>query len=204
MKRTFAIILSLVMLLTTAALPVHATDSSSDDRDEIISLACEVFPEYESAIRWENPTSNTYSRSAQGFDIVHREVREISETESLGIALLSGGNAVLTYTTQYADDIEYSVSTEDIGSVGFYGTASLEVIAGSLYFQLTDVAFTIYEYGSDYFTGYGRVANSNFPDYDLDKESSTSIEYTLYYSTTTGAFIPFAITFKNNKLHATA
>ena len=203
MKRTFAIIHALAMLLTTAALPVHAIDTYSKERNEIIELACEVFPEYVSAILWQNPTSSTYSRSAQDFNIVHREVREVSDTESLGIALLSSGNAVVTYT-QYATDIEYSVSSEDIGSVGFAGTATFKVISNNLYFHLSNVKFTIYEYSGDYFTDYGAVTASNFHDYELENASSSKIEYTLYYSSASGAFFPFSVTFSNNKLYATA
>ena len=81
---------------------------------------------------------------------------------------------------------------------------SFKVISNNLYFHLSNVKFTIYEYSGDYFTDYGAVTASNFHDYELENASSSKIEYTLYYSSASGAFFPFSVTFSNNKLYATA
>ena len=203
MKRIFAIILSLVMLLTTAALPVHATDFSSDDRDEIISLACEVFPEYESAIRWENVSTYALPRSSQSPEVVHRETRQLSDTVSMGISLLSTGGAIVT-RTEFSDDINYTQNINDIGSIGFAGSATFEVVLNDDYFELSDVRFTVYDYYDDCFSDYGTVTANSFTSYSKVTESSTLIEYHINPTYLPTSVFPFSVYFSDNQVKAYA
>lgn len=203
MKRSFAIVLALVMLLTTAALPVHATESSPHDRDEIIALACEVFPEYESAIRWENVSVNPNSRSSQALEVVQREERQLSDTKIMSLSLLASGGSIIIQT-EFADDINYTQNITDIGSVGFAGTATFEVVLDDCYFKLSDVAFTVYDYADDYFTNYGTVENDSFTSSERIQASSSRIEYRLNPTYHSSSVFSFSIYFSNNKVKAYA
>ena len=203
MKRTFAIMIALVMLLTTAAFPVHATESTSNDREEIIALACEVFPEYESAIRWENTNVSTYSRGSQEQEVVHREERQLSDTETMSISLLASGGAIVILT-EFADDIDYTEDITEIGTVGFAGSATFKVVQNDDYFELSDVRFTVYYYADDCFSNYGTVTANSFTRYSKVTESNTLIEYHLNPTYLSTSVFSFSICFSNNKVRAYA
>lgn len=203
MKRTFAIMLALVMLLTTAAFPVHATESTSNDREEIIELACKVFPEYESAIRWENTNANPYSRSSQELEVVHREERQLSDNKSMSISLLSSGGAIVIQT-EFADDINYTEDITDIGTIGFAGSATFEVVLNDDYFELSDVRFTVYDYYDDCFSDYGTVTANSFTSYSKVTESSTLIEYHINPTYLPTSVFPFSVYFSDNQVKAYA
>ena len=87
MKRIFAIILSLVMLLTTAALPVHAAEATTSEKEEIIALACQAFPEYVDIIRGNTVVNHARSTN-QSVELVFSETRHISDNQYVSLILL--------------------------------------------------------------------------------------------------------------------
>lgn len=203
MKRTFAITLALVMLLSSGAFPVHASESYSNDREEIIELACEVFPEYESAIRWENTSASPYSRSSQEQEVVHREERQLSDTEAMSISLLASGGAIVI-KTEFADDIDYTEDITEIGTVGFAGSATFKVVQNDDYFELSDVRFTVYYYADDCFSKHGTVTANSFTSYSKVTESSTLIEYHINPTHLPTSVFPFSVQISDNQVTAYA
>ncbi len=202
MKKLIAVCLSLVMLFTLFPLDGFATENTQSEYDQLIALACEVFPEYSSAIRCENICTYSMPRSSNPMEVIYRETREISDTESMSIALLSGGNAIVIYNN-FATTT-YTSNTSDIGSVGVSGTASFKVSMNNAYFILNNVEFTIYETGSDYFTDFGSVDECTFYSYDDITLTSTHIEYSIRGTSYGTDFFRFKLYFENNKLIATA
>ena len=202
MKKLIAVCLSLVMLF--AFLPVYglAAENTQSEHDQLIALACEVFPEYASAIRCENTCTYTMQRSSNPMEVIYRETREISDTESMSIALLSGGNAIIIYNN-FATTT-YTSNTTDIGSVGVSGTASFKVSMNNAYFKLNNVEFTIYETGGDYFTDFGTVDECTFYSFEDITLTSTHIEYSIRGTSYGTDFFRFKLYFENNKLVATA
>ena len=168
----------------------------------MIQLACRVFPEYANAIRGNNDRSRSISSSADSNDVVYRESKKISDTETISITQLSSGDVIII--KEDSADITYTASTSDITNVGVSGTATFQVSMADAYFKLKNVAFTIYETGSDYFTNYGTVNSSTFYSYTLIENSSSCIEYSLRGGASSTQFIRFKLYFQNNQLIATA
>lgn len=202
MKKLIAVCLSLIMVLACFPVYAFAAENTQSEYDQLIALACEVFPEYASAIRCENVCSYTLPRSSDPMAVIHRETREISDSESMSIALLSSGSAIIIYNN-FATTT-YTSNTSDIGSVGVSGTASFKVSMNNAYFKLNNVEFTIYETGSDYFTNFGRVDECTFYSYDDITLTSTYIEYSIRGTSNATDFFRFKLYFQNNKLIATA
>lgn len=202
MKKLISICLSLVMLFSLFPIDAFAAENTQSEYDQLIALACEVFPEYASAIRCENICTYTMPRSSNPMEVIYRETREISDTESMSIALLSGGNAIVIYNN-FATTT-YTSNTSDIGSVGVSGTASFKVSMNNAYFKLNNVEFTIYETGGDYFTDFGTVDECTFYSYEDITLTSTHIEYSIRGTSYGTDFFRFKLYFENNKLVATA
>lgn len=202
MKKLISICLSLVMLFLLFPIDAFAAENTQSEYDQLIALACEVFPEYASAIRCENICTYTMPRSSNPMEVIYRETREISDTESMSIALLSGGNAIVIYNN-FATTT-YTSNTSDIGSVGVSGTASFKVSMNNAYFKLNNVEFTIYETGGDYFTDFGTVDECTFYSFEDITLTSTHIEYSIRGTSYGTDFFRFKLYFENNKLVATA
>lgn len=102
MKRTIAIIMLLVILLTTAILPVYAAEPASE-KAEIIDLACQAFPEYTDIICGRVPASRARSNTNEKPEMVFSETRSISDDQSISITYYSDGGALLTRSTIVCD-----------------------------------------------------------------------------------------------------
>lgn len=207
MKKFLSFVLALILLFTMLPVNVFATEKSSSEYDEIISLACEVFPEYAAAIRGDNATFYTQPRSMNNERIVHSETRYVSENRSLSISVLSSGNVILIDNESVYAELTYSSSNmTDISSVGISGTATFKVIVPNIsdneYFKLSGVDFTIYYTGSDYFSDTGTYAKtSNVSIAGTVVNSSTNIQYPLLFGYAP-YYIDFRVYFENDKLVA--
>lgn len=208
MKKIISLFVSFIMLLTLFPFSALAVEDSNSSYEALINLACEVFPEYESAIRGEN--INTYARSAPaGNDkVVHRESRAISDTETMSIAMYASGNVIVlrNNNTSTISLTSPSSSTNDISTIGVAGTASFEVASNQYgyFFKLSDVAYTIYYSGSDYFSSYGTPYSQLLYKCTAELESSTQIQYTLHVTAKDTEFHIFKLYFENDQLIAEA
>ena len=198
MKKILSICTVIMMLLTMLPVNVFACDNTAPTYDELIALACEVFPEYAPAITGNNTSTCTNSRSINQDEVVYRETRQLSSNESLGISLLASGNAIVIYGN--TDWISYTASTTDINSIGVAGTATFTVATQGRSFVLSDVSFTIYDYADDYFTNYGTPQPSEFISVTNEYNRSTWIRYRIKVSSNQS--VHFDLYFSNNQLVA--
>lgn len=113
MKRAIALCLSIVMAL--CMMPVHAlaSDQSTAKRTELISLACEVFPEYSEVIRGEKNTTFGLTRFSNSNEIIVCETRSVSENQEITYTEFSDGTAIVA-----SNEYEYSSTISDRESSG--------------------------------------------------------------------------------------
>lgn len=205
MKKLLSACFAVILILTMLPLNAMAAEESTSEYDELMALACEVFPEYASAIRGANTNTYALSRSTDNDEVVFSETRSISDTESLNLTQLASGN-VIVLVSKSQDSVSITVpssSTSDITTVGVAGTASFKVAAtaaSGYTFVLSNVSFTIYYYGSCYFTNYGSVTQSSVYSYTLKKQSSSEIIYGINF--TAQHFTQLDLYFSNNQLYA--
>lgn len=159
MKRTFSIILALVMLLTTAALPVHAVEPNTNENNKIIALACQAFPEYVDIIRGDTVANQNARSSNQNVELIFSETRHISESQYVSLTYFSNGRALLA-------TVEHDVYYHEVELDGriMYGTISADFtytgFSGA--FTLKNVTYVINPNGSDYFTSFGSATCTGY------------------------------------------
>jgi len=198
MKKVISICIVITMLLTMLPVYAFAHDNKALTHSELISLACDVFPEYADAITWHNVNPYTLPRSADPYEVIYRETRQISDNESLNISLLASGGAILIYAS--TGEITYTANTTDINSIGVAGTATFTVALNDYSFVLSNVSFTIYEYADDYFTSLGNPQPSSFYRVENKINTNTHIRYKI--NVTARDFFTFDLAFENNQLVA--
>lgn len=203
MKRFMCIFVSILMLVSIFPFHVFANECTTSQYDELIELACEVFPEYASAIRSENTSYNSRAISTDCDKIVYQETRSISDTESLSIALTSSGNAiVLKQNYEFFILSVPSSNSTDITNVGISGTATFDIASYGYHFKLSNVQYTIYYYSGDYFTNYGYVSANTFITHGLIEESPSRISYYVRVGTEATSIVYLDLYFSNNQLIA--
>ena len=107
MKKSISTVVALILILSMIPLRVFASDLSDSENDELIALACDIFPEY--AYKIQNPPSldqlfsATSARSIDdGFKIVLRETRNVSDSRQITYQEYANGAYSLTsLTTAY-------------------------------------------------------------------------------------------------------
>lgn len=188
MKRFLCILLSLLLVATAIPYNVLAAETNTSERDELIELACEVFPEYEDTIRGNITT--TYNRSRANRSVLFNETRKISETQSLTYSQLSDGTAILS-SSDYS--FNYLTSDTDIESETNVIKVTLNVTvtctASDGVFILSNVKYTTYKNTYDSITSKGSPSTNQFCMYD-------SHSYRYDETSTQSAFIYYRITFQ--------
>ena len=202
MKRCFCFLFTIILLFTIIPLNAFAY-GATPEYNELIELACEIFPEYETEIRAESNSHNVRTTSADADEIVYRETRSISDNESLGITVMSSGDIILLKNSLVQAVLTGTTSNStDITNIGVSGTASFTIAYNGRIFKLSNVQYTIYYYSSDYFTNYGTVTTCTFYGHAVDHESSNSIRRFIKLSANAQDFYIFDLYFSNNKLVA--
>ena len=193
------------MLLTAFPVNAFAAENTDSKYDQLIELACEVFPEYEDSIRGEHINTYALPRSTDPYEVIYRESRKISDTETLSISMLASGGTIVLLSGMEAVDL--SVTHQDIasiGSIGKSGTASFQVALDGAVFELSGVQFVIYNYDNDSFTSYGTVTDNTFSSYTCLDQSTTNIKYSIHAGNNASGFFTFRLYFDNNQLIAIA
>lgn len=106
MKRLFALVLSLILVISMMPVDAVATESNSE-RDELIALACEVFPEYANKISTTITVVNSHSRSVDSREIVASESRSASNGDIITYTEYSDG-LILLSDTEFYSQITYN------------------------------------------------------------------------------------------------
>lgn len=176
MKKLLAVILSFVMLMSFAALPVHATGYATSEKEEILALACQAFPEYTDIIYGRVSSCQTRRNTNETPEIVFSETRSISDNQSISITYYSDGGALLASST-----IKYEKTYEDVEQSG--GTLYNWTISGKFTTTYDDypgvctvsnVRFAINTVGTDTVTNTGSVSTNSYCVYTGNGSSATA------------------------------
>lgn len=103
-RRLLAIILTLAMLLSTA--PAVFAANESDVHQELVDLACEIFPEYENKILYQKVVPPSVMRSSE-VTLVHSESRSVSDSQTLQYSEYSNGLILLTDAAKGETEVTY-------------------------------------------------------------------------------------------------
>ena len=153
MKRFYSILLATVMLLSTMTFDVFATE---DDivREDLLTLACEVFPEYAQKIRFQGISSNQRAQRS----LVVNETRQVSDNSYLIYTEYSDGIILLT---DYEFDA-YAIVTDSLTSSGATTcTVDIRAVCSNIsgYFLVEDVKYTHVRSGYDSINSVGTYSH---------------------------------------------
>lgn len=205
MKKLISICLALVMLLTAFPLNAFAAENTESEYDQLMALACEVFPEYASTITAAYSDSLSRARSSADYSVVHSETRNVSDNESMTLALLASGDVFLidNQTTTTSISIP-SQSTTDISNVGVNGTATFKftsTLDSGCVATLSNVGFTLWYYATSHFTYYGDATYNGFYYFNCGGASESEIKYSIGFGPlSSGMFVSVRLYFANGQL----
>lgn len=164
MKKAIALLVSLIMLFVNCALPASAAVYDSEPEvqvNDLLVLACEVFPEYADRITTEYHSSN--SRSARTL------VREISrESDNGSIFTYTEYSDGLVLLTESEVDFKCEETQTDMEVEQSITRCTLSVRAFSNkftygYFQFNNIRFVLDRFNYDYITSYGSAIKYGSP-----------------------------------------
>ena len=179
MKKYISIFLCAVLLLGALPCQASAADNTST-HDELIALACEVFPEYADILR--NPPVAMFARSTGTEDkVIFRETRDISDNHNVSIAVYQSGFAVVSDSI-FKVEVTDSSGNED--GDNYLGTASYRVTCPGLggAFELNDVKYKVRRGKSGIFTSYGTYSADKECGIGAISQTSTSMSYCLTFN----------------------
>ena len=201
-EKITAFLLALIILANILPVNGFAARTNTTEHDDLIALACEIFPEFASDILYaENAQTNPNTRSALQNEVIFSETRAISDSENLSISLLSSGNYVIVDNESSSFDIyKENVSTSEIVNIGISGRTSFRITCTGISndFVLSNVGFVIYYSGDDYFFDYGTVSTS-LP-HSRESRNNTDISYTITFSSAPFIGVDFSVFFRNNQV----
>lgn len=178
-----------------------AAENSQSEYDQLIALACEVFPEYSSAILNSADLPSINSRSVSNPSVVSQETRQLSESEALTVAQLSSDDVIVISSKDVTIE-KFGQSTTESPETGVSGRVSFNVAAYGYLFKLLNVNYTIENYSNCNFTSPGTVSHCSFLDWNRHQYTSTNLSYTLKYGSNGIQFFKFRLYFNNNQLIA--
>lgn len=161
MKRTLSILLAALLLVTMLPLSVGAEEATSE-RERLMALACEVFPEYADVIAADQAPAENRLRSIEKPTVVFTETRKVSNDEYITYTELSNG--IVTLVDLATDPTLTYVSEHMTGTSTSYTATLTGTAPGSMQtFKATGVRFTIYNSSYDRVisTGTPKVINPN-------------------------------------------
>lgn len=192
MKKSLSFCLAVIMILTFLPINASASETPTSDHDRLVSLACEIFPEYAHNIR----NSNTTTFSADGITedryIVFSETRNVSENEYMMYTEYSDGLALLT---DYSFDYKILTYNPTTGAGATEVTMSLEATCEESgyngVFYIDNFRYVLDSYGYDSIislgttrtTGSCKLSSVNYPNPD----------YYLYETASDDAYVNYAL-----------
>lgn len=180
MRKLVSIFMAAFILLAMPLNTLAVEDASIYTHDELIEMACSAFPEYSTSIINESTATYNLSRSVNDAEIVFSETRVVSDTETLGITLLSNGTFVIVGSSTSGfvvsqDGESYTTVGQDI--IG-YGSYSVTSTAYKTVFHCKNVGFIVHQDDSIYLTSSGTVSGTH-KNALLKNFSSTNIHYSI-------------------------
>lgn len=217
MRRLFIYLLTICVTFSILVTPAHAAENSTSEREQLIHLACDVFPEYASILRGEDNSYLINTRSISEPTVVYSETRSVSENCELMYTQYSNGRATATQFTYTEVD-----RSAEVGAGIITTTLTIKVACTDSpgVFTLSNIQYSISQSTYDFFVGEGSpAANSTCQyfretgNYAYVKRETASgpayIEYHLTfkeYGATTwfNSFqVIFRISLRNNKMNIT-
>lgn len=204
MKKFLSMFLAAMLILTMIPMGAMAAEEDTSEYDELIALACEVFPEHADAIRGGASTTYARSNTSESAEILFSETRSINENESIGITTYASGVTIVVHSDSSTFTVTNTDSSYGADGTDLVGYASFTVAASNVsgYFKLSNVGFKVQEDGTSYFTysGSPTVTNDNIT-YNRSTYTSAKIAYKIYFAANT--FDTFSIYFSSGQLIAT-
>ena len=121
MKKLVSFCLAVIMIFAILPVSAFAADNAQSEQERLFARAREVFPEYASLIHRNDVA--TYSALSSENPIVFTETRDISDTESMTIALYANSDVVIVDKTYDYVKPEKEESSTTVGS-DMIGSAS--------------------------------------------------------------------------------
>lgn len=205
MKKLVSLILSIMLII---AIPIYAAAEETDTitRDELIELACSVFPEYASNIRSEHQlATQNNSRSFAQTELVNEVTRSISDTHTLTYSEYSNGAVYLTSAEidpWYIPDYNYSDNSTTMIYIGhIIVTCNFNedaiVIINNIKFALVDRMYDfIISGGSCTGVEYARVTGPHTTRLNEAANRPAEIYYDLHITGSDGNIEPFTLYFR--------
>lgn len=187
MRKFTALLLILMFLLPVISVNVSATENIPSEKEEIIDLACQFFPEYENIIRDQTPDTTTYARTTAPVKVITKETRPISDNEEITYYGLSDGTALLALTSE-SFKYSYTNPSSEIGAGAISYTVTVKVTCSasgySGVFTLSNIKYTISQSTYDSINSTGSPSTSGqckYSDFRSTSHESASGSATIYY-----------------------
>lgn len=207
MKRYISILLVMLILLSVLPMGAFAAKDGTVERDELIALACEVFPEYASKIRGEELTAtNGLQRTTLSREIVKTETRPVSENETISYVEYSDGTVYLANSEVY---LLYSPHSS------FPDNSTTDVYVGSLIITsnlnddaliiISNIKYAVVSNSADYVISVGNATSeysASLEHAEITREYQSGskpaeIKYDVHFTTADGSDTdPFDVYFR--------
>lgn len=165
MRKHLSLLLAAVLLFTMLPFNVLASENTSE-REELLALACEAFPEYADKIMHNPPIPTSATRSAtqnNTVTLVTTETRNLSDSTRLTYTEYSDG---LIFLTETEDKYYKEVTTESYSSSAYAVHATISIKGTSnvnqSYFILDNVSYSLYNGSYDEFTNTGTMSTTPY------------------------------------------
>ena len=177
MKKVISLCLAALMLMTVLPFSALAANANMSERDQLIALACDTFPEYASKIRGEGLSIDSVLRSTQSRELVIEETRSLSESESISYIEYSDGSV---YLLDYYIIPEYFYvdSSSDSATSTLY-TCQINISCNfnsGAYGHITDLKYIISYSGFDQITDVGTPMKGDFNRLEPNTNSNILVE----------------------------
>lgn len=178
MKKIISAVLAIILVATMLPMDTRAVEGNNSEREELLALAFEVFPEYtdipqgNAAVPFSLPNSTNNTN-----DIAFSETRTAPNGEEITFVQYASGQGMFIYNDASMFKGEYTDTDLAGFSGGTNGTASIKVVCNDSNYPavlyLKNVKFTIFNSGYDQIQSMGTISFNN-TSYGSAKQSGTT------------------------------
>ncbi|MBR1972216.1 MAG: hypothetical protein IKA16_02120 [Oscillospiraceae bacterium] len=203
MKKVLSLTLALFLLLSTFPVYAMAAETDTFDHDELIAMACEVFPEYASTIRGENLANQVQPYSLTAPTLILEETRQYSNSKSITYAEFSDGTASVASHEFYPTQV--IIGTESDSSSGTIYRSIIKATSNfnDECFMDSNVKYLIVANGLDRILSYGDFSDSTTHDTEIigqrpyeEERAPAYVTYRTYFTVSDTESKHICITFK--------
>ena len=208
MKKLISLVMAITMIFSVFTVNVGAAEIDTTNREQLLSLACQVFPEYAAKIAADQaPTSDGIKSVSENIEIIFTETRKAND--DFYITYTEHSNGVVTLANFDTEEkIIYNQGTVS-GNSTYYDVTLYGTTLGSANdFTASHVKFVVNNPGYDQITSTGTTNiayhHTNEVDVTLNEWESASYAASIAYRfTLTVGSLPFRglfeFTLRNNE-----